>query len=62
MFNWTTYVAEDTISNFEAACGVTVVYDTYESNEALLARLSGGNPGYDIAVPTDHMVADMIAA
>ena len=61
VFNWTTYVAEDTIGNFEKLCGVKVVYDTYESNEALLARLSGGNPGYDIAVPTDHAVADMIA-
>jgi spermidine/putrescine transport system substrate-binding protein len=61
VFNWTTYVAEDTVPNFEAACGVTVVYDTYESNEALLARLRGGNPGYDIIVPTDYMVANMAA-
>ena len=61
VFNWTTYVAEDTIGNFEQLCGVKVVYDTYESNEALLARLRGGNPGYDIVVPTDHMVATMIS-
>lgn len=61
VYNWTTYVAEDTIPNFEAACGVTVVYDTYESNEAMLARLSGGNPGYDIVVPTDYMVAQMVS-
>jgi len=61
VFNWSTYVAEDTVSNFEAACGVTVVYDVYDSNEALIARLSGGNPGYDIVVPTDHAVADMVS-
>lgn len=61
VFNWTTYVADNTIPDFEAACGVTVVYDTYESNEALLARLRGGNPGYDIVVPTDHMIATMIS-
>lgn len=61
VYNWSTYVADDTISNFEAACGVTVVYDTYESNEALLSRLRSGNPGYDIVVPTDHMVATMIS-
>jgi spermidine/putrescine transport system substrate-binding protein len=61
VFNWTTYVAEDTIGNFEKLCGVKVTYDTYESNEALLSKLSGGNPGYDVAVPTDHAVADMIA-
>jgi spermidine/putrescine transport system substrate-binding protein len=61
VYNWSTYVAEDTISNFEALCGVSVVYDVFESNEALLARLRQGNPGYDIIVPTDYMVAIMIA-
>jgi spermidine/putrescine transport system substrate-binding protein len=56
VYNWSTYVAEDTISNFEAACGVTVLYDVYENNEALIARLRQGNPGYDIAVPSDQGV------
>lgn len=60
VFNWSTYVAEDTISNFEALCGVTVIYDVFESNEALLARLAGGNPGYDVIFPTDYMVSQMI--
>ncbi len=61
IFNWSTYIAEDSISNFEAACGVTVIYDVYESNEAMLARLRGGNPGYDLVVPTGNTVAIMIA-
>src|SRR5664279_417764 len=60
VFNWSTYVADNTISDFEKLCGVKVVYDTYESNEALLARLTAGNPGYDVIVPSDHMVATMI--
>src|SRR5690606_7364754 len=60
VFNWSTYVAEDTISNFEELCGVTVIYDVYESNEAMLARLRQGNPGYDILVPTDYVVEIMI--
>lgn len=61
VFNWSTYIAEDTVANFEEACGVTVQYDVYDSNESLLARLRQGNPGYDIAVPTDSYVAIMIA-
>lgn len=61
VYNWSTYIAEDTVANFEEACGVTVVYDVYESNESMLARLRQGNPGYDIAVPTDSYVAIMIA-
>src|SRR5579871_4477871 len=33
VFNWTTYVADNTISDFERICGVKVTYDTYTSNE-----------------------------
>lgn len=60
VFNWSTYVADDTISNFEEACGVTVTYDIYDSGEALLARLVGGNPGYDVVIPPNHLVRQMI--
>jgi spermidine/putrescine transport system substrate-binding protein len=52
VYNWTTYIAEDTIANFEALCGVTVIYDTFDSSEAAVARLRTGNPGYDIVIPT----------
>jgi spermidine/putrescine transport system substrate-binding protein len=61
VYNWTTYVAEDTISNFEELCGVTVTYTTFGGNEELLARMRAGNPGFDIIVPSDYAVAIMIA-
>jgi spermidine/putrescine transport system substrate-binding protein len=61
IYNWSTYVAENTISNFEAACGVTVNYDVFGNNEEMLARLRQGNPGFDISVPTDYAVAIMSA-
>jgi spermidine/putrescine transport system substrate-binding protein len=60
VFNWSTYIAEDTIPNFEAACGVTVLYDVYESNEAMLAIIRAGNPGYDIVVPTGNTAGIMV--
>jgi spermidine/putrescine transport system substrate-binding protein len=60
VYNWSTYVADNTIPDFEEACGVTVVYDVYGSNEEMLARLSQGNPGYDIIVPTGYMVETMV--
>ncbi|MCS7072586.1 MAG: spermidine/putrescine ABC transporter substrate-binding protein, partial [Anaerolinea sp.] len=56
VYNWSTYIAEDTVANFEAACDVTVLYDVYENNETLIARLRQGNPGYDIIIPTDYAV------
>lgn len=60
VYNWSTYIADDTIPNFKDLCGVEVIYDVYESNEAMLTRIREGNPGYDIIVPTDYMIAIMI--
>src|SRR5690606_29344072 len=56
VYNWSTYIAEDTIPNFEQQFGVKVNYDVYESNEDLLAKIQPGNPGYDVIVPSDYMV------
>ena len=61
VYNWTTYIAEDTIANFEALCGVQVTYDTYPSAEDMLSRIRQGNPGYDIVVPSDVVTYPMIA-
>lgn len=59
IYNWSTYIAEDTVPNFETLCGVTVNYDTYESDEAMLTRIRQGNPGYDIVVPRGDSIAVM---
>lgn len=60
VFNWTTYIAEDTMDNFAVACGVTYTYDNFDSNESLITRIRQGNPGYDIVVPGDYAVPAMI--
>lgn len=52
VYNWSTYVAENTVSDFEALCDVKIIYDTYPTDDDMLARLRQGNPGYDIVVPT----------
>jgi len=59
VYNWSTYIADDTVSNFEEACGVSVTYDIYDSGETMLARIRQGNPGYDIIVPSDFTIATM---
>ncbi len=61
VYNWTTYIAEDTIQNFEALCEVSVVYDTYPSADDMLARIRQGNPGYDIVVPDGVIMYLMVA-
>lgn len=60
VYNWSTYIADDTVANFEAACGVRVVYDTYPTDDDMLVRLRQGNPGFDIVVPSDVTVTLMI--
>ena len=57
IYNWSDYVAEDTITNFEKEFGVRVRYDTYESNEELLARMGTGTARYDLIMPTNYAVA-----
>ena len=52
VYNWSDYIAEDTIANFEEQTGIKVNYDVYDSNSVVEAKLLAGNSGYDIVVPT----------
>jgi putrescine transport system substrate-binding protein len=51
IYNWADYVPEGMIAAFEKESGIKVNYDTFETNEALHAKLVAGNSGYDIVVP-----------
>jgi putrescine transport system substrate-binding protein len=51
IYNWPDYVPEGMIAAFEKESGIKVNYDTFETNEALQAKLVAGNTGYDIVVP-----------
>jgi spermidine/putrescine transport system substrate-binding protein len=61
VFNWSAYIAPDTLPKFEAEFGIRVRYGIYESNEEMLARVMGGNSGWDIVFPTDYLVKPMLA-
>lgn len=54
VYNWTDYIAPDTIANFEKETGIKVRYDNYESNEGLHAKLLAKKTGYDIVVPSSN--------
>ena len=51
IYNWPDYIPEGMIAAFEKESGIKVNYDTFETNEALHAKLVAGNTGYDIVVP-----------
>lgn len=59
-YNWSYYIGERTIADFQDMTGVRVRYDNYSSNEEVLARLQAGVSGYDVVVPSDYMVEVMI--
>jgi spermidine/putrescine transport system substrate-binding protein len=61
VFNWSAYIDPETAPKFEAEVGARVRYGIYESNEEMLARVMGGNSGWDIVFPTDYLVKPMIA-
>lgn len=59
VYSWADYLHPDAIPEFEKRYGVRVVYDTFSSNEGLLARLQAGASNYDIIVPTSFMVKQL---
>lgn len=56
VFNWSLFISEAAIPNFEELCDVEVVYDTFDTTEAVFTRLREGNPGFDIVFLSDFMV------
>ena len=54
IYNWSDYLAPDTIPNFEKETGIKVRYDIFDSNEILHAKMIAKNTGYDIVVPSSN--------
>ncbi len=61
-YNWDTYIGETTLDDFKSATGVEVTMDLFADNAELFAKLKGGNPGYDVIVPSNDYVERMVAA
>ncbi|MHA4870771.1 polyamine ABC transporter substrate-binding protein [Duganella sp. PWIR1] len=51
IYNWSDYIADDTVKNFEKETGIKVRYDLFDNNEILNSKLVAGKSGYDIVVP-----------
>ena len=64
VYNWGEYIDDeeiDVISQFERLTGCDVNYTTFESNENMYSKLSGGGVSYDIIIPSDYMVERLIS-
>ncbi|HCV95946.1 Putrescine-binding periplasmic protein precursor [compost metagenome] len=62
VYNYSDYIAEDTIPNFEKATGIKVTYDVFDSDEMVETKLLAGNSGYDVVVPTLNFFGRQIQA
>jgi spermidine/putrescine transport system substrate-binding protein len=59
VYNWSSYIAPETVPDFERETGVRVRYALYESNEEMLAKVITGNSGWDIVFPTHSRIGPM---
>ena len=62
VYNWSDYIAEETIPEFQAKSGIQVNYDVFDSNEVLETKLLAGRTGYDVVVPSASFLERQIKA
>ncbi|PWC17340.1 spermidine/putrescine ABC transporter substrate-binding protein PotF [Brenneria corticis] len=62
VYNWSDYIAPDTLQNFQRETGTKVVYDVFDSNEVLEGKLMAGSTGFDLVVPSASFLERQLAA
>ncbi|WP_226017974.1 PotD/PotF family extracellular solute-binding protein [Novosphingobium sp. FKTRR1] len=62
LYNWDTYIGKNTLSGFEKQSGIHVNMSLYSNNDELFAKLRGGNPGYDVILPSHDFTRRMAQA
>jgi len=62
VYNWSDYIGETTLADFQKATGIKALYDVFDSNETLEGKLLAGRSGYDIVVPSNHFLGKQIKA
>lgn len=60
LYGWSDYVPQQLLDDFTSAYGIKVNYDTYSSNEEMLAKIQAGASGYDLVIPSDYTVQIMV--
>ncbi|MDU6411854.1 MAG: spermidine/putrescine ABC transporter substrate-binding protein PotF [Yersiniaceae bacterium] len=62
VYNWSDYIAPDTLANFQKETGIKVVYDVFDSNEVLEGKLMAGSTGFDLVVPSASFLERQLSA
>ncbi len=62
IYNWSDYIGQTTLADFEKETGIKPLYDVFDSNETLEGKLLAGRSGYDVVVPSNHFLGKQIKA
>ena len=60
VYNWGEYIDEEVIDMFEEETGIKVIYDMFETNEIMFAKLAQDTSSYDVVCPSDYMIQKLI--
>ncbi|MFD1139251.1 ABC transporter substrate-binding protein [Paenibacillus urinalis] len=59
IYNWGDYIDPELITEFEEESGLKVIYQTFDSNEAMMTKIQQGGTTYDIAIPSEYAISKM---
>ncbi len=59
VYNWGEYIDPELIKQFEKETGITVIYETFDSNEAMMTKIENGGTSYDVAMPSEYAIEKM---
>ncbi|KAA8729581.1 MAG: spermidine/putrescine ABC transporter substrate-binding protein PotF [Ewingella americana] len=62
VYNWSDYIAPNTVPDFQKESGIKVIYDVFDSNEVLEGKLMAGSTGFDLVVPSASFLERQLAA
>jgi len=60
IYNWGDYIDPQLLKDFEEEFGYTVVYETFDSNEAMFTKIKQGGTAYDLTIPSEYMIQKMM--
>ncbi len=62
IYNWSDYIDDEILKNFQKETGIKIVYDVFDSNEILETKLLAGGSGYDVVVPSAPFLGRQVQA
>ncbi len=60
VYNWSNYIGETTLEDFEREYGIEVNYDVYDTSQIVDAKLMAGNSGYDVVIHAASNAAQLM--